>query len=60
MTMAAHDDGISSVKWSQSGNKIVTGSLDATVKIWSHSPPFPSPLPPLSLIRLTLLLSFIR
>ena len=33
--VVAHDDGISCVKWSPSGTRIVTGSLDSTVKIWS-------------------------
>ncbi|KAJ3259876.1 hypothetical protein HK103_001767, partial [Boothiomyces macroporosus] len=32
---AAHSDGIWSVAWSKKQNKIVTGSVDDTVKLWN-------------------------
>lgn len=30
----AHDDGVWAVAWSRNGNKILTGSVDTTVKLW--------------------------
>jgi WD repeat-containing protein 61 len=31
----AHDDGIWSVSWSKKTNKIVTGGIDDTVRVWN-------------------------